>query len=167
MESFYLREDFCKTFSWAIPSKEAVKGIVDFAEFDNILEIGAGTGVWAWLISCAGGIITPIDTTKISDSHYFKSDAKYFTKVHHKSDVNIKDFDTHLYCWPSYDDSWAAEYLKDNLPNKVIYIGEGWGGCCANDDFFGTLNDNYVEESYIEIPHWRHIRDFLSFYRRK
>jgi hypothetical protein len=166
---YHMREEFVKQFSWAIPSREAVRRIVDFAENDEILEIGAGTGLWSWLISEFGGKITACDIQPIHDCLYFNNKAKYFYPVKLSNDIIslAKDFKCHFYCWPSYSDSWSGEYLNTLMPEKVVYIGEGYGGCTGDDAFHDTLSKQYEMVDEYRLDQWYGIHDHLSLYKKK
>ena len=43
------RDNFTKTFSWAIPDVHSIMEIIKFAEGNEILEVGVGTGFWSVL----------------------------------------------------------------------------------------------------------------------
>ena len=55
----------------------------------------------------------------------------------HKNDI-----DAFVISWPPYD-SPAIEYCIEQIPSgkKIIYIGEGRGGCCGTDRFFDMVSD--------------------------
>ena len=53
-----VRKKLIWAYSWAVPSDEAVWAL---AELGPIVELGAGTGYWAWLIAQAGGKARAID----------------------------------------------------------------------------------------------------------
>ena len=68
-------------------------------------------------------------------------------------------------CWP-YMDDMAYQALGLYQGQTVIYIGEGRGGCCANDEFFSTLADDWEAVEEVEIPQWWGVHDYLTVYRR-
>lgn len=68
-------------------------------------------------------------------------------------------------CWLSYSQSWAYEYLKiyiENFGTRLIYIGEGFGGCTADDNFYSLISEkgNIVQE--YSIQKWEGVNDFLQ-----
>lgn len=178
------RREFQSNFSWAVPSPDAIQAIVDFALSDTIYEIGAGKGYWASFIHELGGKIKCFDNPD-SVFNYFKSPR---CNDRGQNIADISEFQTFypvdfcttmevlekcqkakvlMFCWPEYDKDWAYEYLRNINPEKMIYVGEGYGGCCANDDFFNYIEGNYNEYKSVSIPQWNGIYDSLILYNRK
>ena len=75
--------------------------------------------------------------------------------------------------WPPYDDPFAYKSLSAFRGNKLIFIGEGAGGCTGDDDFFNLLCSQWQEvtnigpEDWEGIPNWHGIHDRLHLYSRK
>lgn len=69
--------------------------------------------------------------------------------------------------WPPLESSIAVEAVRAFPGSKVIYIGECYGGCTANKDFFSLLNKSFVLKETIRIPSWVGIYDKMYFYVRK
>lgn len=61
IQDTFIRKPFVYNYSWAIPSREAIKEIVCFVGTDKCLEIGAGRGLWAFLLQEAGVSIIATD----------------------------------------------------------------------------------------------------------
>lgn len=59
--SYMYRDNFTKTFSWAIPDVNSIMKIIEFAGDDEILEVGAGNGFWSVLIKTLGGKVVSTD----------------------------------------------------------------------------------------------------------
>lgn len=55
------RPPFVYNYSWAIPTPEAITEIAKFVGTDKCLEVGAGRGLWAFLLKEAGVSITATD----------------------------------------------------------------------------------------------------------
>ncbi len=184
LENIRERKNFQMNFSWAVPTPEAVKSIVDFAGSDTIYEIGAGKGYWAYFINEMNGKIKCFDNPDCV-FHYFKSPVsndfgqniadisqfKTFYPVDFCATKDVvrgcKNAKVLMFCWPEYDKSWAYEYLKTIKPDKLIYIGEGYGGCCADDSFFKYIERCYDEYGFTSIPQWDGLHDYVMFYTRK
>jgi hypothetical protein len=79
--------------------------------------------------------------------------------------VKYKDHALFL-CWPDYDSSFASDCLVHYKGDTVIYVGEGFGGCTANDEFHSTLSDAWTRLETVRIPQWDGIHDKLWVYRR-
>src|SRR4051812_25298577 len=63
-----IRKKLIWAYSWAVPSPEAVEEI---ARHSPIIEIGAGTGYWAWLLSQAGSDVVACDANVVAPPHWF------------------------------------------------------------------------------------------------
>jgi len=154
-----LRVQACK-YSWAIPTPKAINRLVDCGP---IVEIGAGSGYWAALITKAGGDVVAYD---IQDEKF--NFVENFHEVEHggPEKAALHPDRTLFLCWPSYCSTFAREALKAYQGNTVVYIGE-WRGCCATGSFFETLNNEWAEIETIDIPQWEGIHDCMIIFERK
>lgn len=55
------RHNLVKRYSWAIPSPETIGWIVEKLQGRKVVEIGAGTGYWAWLLLQSGVDVNAYD----------------------------------------------------------------------------------------------------------
>lgn len=69
--------------------------------------------------------------------------------------------------WPPYGDKMAAEALIHYEGDIVIYVGEGRGGCTADDTFLELLDENFEMVRRVRIPRWSDIFDDLTIWKRK
>jgi hypothetical protein len=165
-----LRSYFVEEFSWAIPTHDVIKKIHDITVGKKILEVGAGNGLWAKLLKMSGSEIIAIDSF---ESHGFAEDNTYLP-VHNLEAVAAieqnRDCDVLMLIWPAYDTDMAERSIKAFKGSTVIYIGEGYGGCNANDEFFDELCKNWEEcrfDDNIYVPSWYGIHDSLEIHQRK
>jgi hypothetical protein len=165
-----LRSSFVREFSWAIPTPDVVGKIRDATLGKKILEVGAGNGLWAKLLKLSGSEIIATDSF---ESHGFREDNTYLP-VHNLEAVAAieqnRDCDALMLIWPAYDTDMAERALKAFKGSTVVYIGEGYGGCNANDAFFDELAENWNEDHFnddIYVPQWSGIHDGLEIHRRK
>lgn len=165
------RDSFTKNFGWAIPSPEAIDSIVRFAGSEQILEVGSGLGLWAGLVRAHGGSIRPVDTF---ESHGTSPHATFVLTEEIGGVAAIQKYNPKvlMMCWPGYDESFASQVLEAfetyaSPDARFIYIGEGQGGCNADDMFFQMLDQSWDLVERIEIPQWWGIHDCLNLYRRK
>lgn len=70
-------------------------------------------------------------------------------------------------CWPPYSDPMARDAVKAWGGNVCIFIGEGWGGCVADDSFFELMKEEFEDPDYIDIPMWYGVRDYVHIHLRK
>jgi len=155
-------------FSFAIPTEECFTAI---AEHSPILEVGAGNGYWAYELRERGVDIIPTD---IVDKHH-----NYFPQVKGghlwlspeiicAEDAIEKYLDhTLMMIWPDYDKPWAFYALKKYTGQYFIFVGEGWGGCTANDAFSHLLESQWEVLKTIHIPQHMGIHDYFRIYKRQ
>lgn len=156
-----LRDKLVRKYAWAIPTPEALKAI---AKYPSIIEIGAGTGYWAYLLKKMGVDVICYDTS-IGD----KPPEYAWHLIENGDERSIGDHvDRALFlCWPNYDSPMAANCLKIYKGDIVIYIGEGSGGCTGDDEFHDMLEKEWTEIENIKILKWFGIYDHLCIFRRK
>jgi hypothetical protein len=173
--SFMSREKFVKTYSWSIPSLAGVQALKKFAGNGWVLEICSGYGLWGALlkkeqVTCFSTDLHVSGQHVLSSNVYCKHNLSPFTYIHNADAVDaVKRFpaDVLFMSWPCYDEPFAYEALLHFKGNKLAYIGEGNGGCTANEDFYNELEANWEEQDVIHIPKWMGIHDSLRLYTRK
>jgi hypothetical protein len=163
-EAYKEREKLCKEYSFAVPNQEAIDEI---CKYSPIIEVGAGTGYWAFLVSKNGGDIIASDISEIGRNKY-KFSAQYYEIIKEDHTIAAKYPDRALLLvWPPYNKPMAYDALMAYQGDIVIYIGEDYGGCCADDKFHQELMNNWEIVNDISIPQWSGIHDYLTVYKRK
>ena len=162
------RKYFTKHYAWAVPNKTAIQKIKKFAKKEQILEVGTGLGLWAYLLQEAGANVIATDDFSWKKKNQNK---RNFTKVEklnvQKSLNKYKDAGVLLLVWPPYDKPMANNALKKFKGNKFVYIGEGEGEATANDNFYNRLKKYWKQVDRYDIPGWVYIHDTMKFYERK
>lgn len=163
VEYFSSRETARKKFGFSIPDFNTLKFIKSLKQ--PILDVGAGNGYWVWELKKLG---VDARATSLQKEWYPLQmnwgDVENLTAI----DAIAKYPNTVLmYNWPCYAEPWAHESLLTYQGNQVIYIGEGFGGCTANDGFHQELEDNWIEKKKIYIPQWWGLHDTFMYYERK
>lgn len=167
------RHDMCRKYAWAIPSDEALDFIVEAVAGRRMVEVGAGTGYWAKLLSDRG-----VDVIATDDHSWAE---------HGESAMNIGEFfpvqrvsakaaglwaDRVLFlCWPPYAMSMGADALKSYSEaggDTLVYIGESSYGCTGDDEFHDVIARewNMVAESDV-LPRWGGIYDRIEVFKRE
>ena len=161
------RDELVKKFAWAIPSNEAVELI---AKYSPIVEMGAGTGYWAMMIEQAGGKVECFDLNPplLGKNNYRHK--RQCHKIGKGTPLKLRNdkFKDHtlFLCWPPCYDNTALHSIKHFKGHRLIYVGEGSGGCNANDEFFDMLDNEWEEQESLDIPQWNAIHDNLTIYKR-
>lgn len=160
---YWGRQKLVWKFSWAIPTKKA---IVDIAAFGShrIIEMGAGSGYWAWMLRQAGCHVLPYD------NNYRKEYiGKRFVRVFRgePSITSLHSDRALMLCWPEYNNPMAFDCLSHFSGSKLIYVGEGSDGCTGDEDFHKMLEEEWNRVKEIDIPQWGGLHDYVSLYERR
>jgi hypothetical protein len=168
------RETFRRTYAYAVPTPDVIARIAAFAD-GPIIEIGAGRGLWARLIQLAGGTVRVTDEAAdggnmLSTNHYHHlREGQTWTPVERVDAVTAARDATEptlLTVWPSYAMSWAHQALVAFKGERVVYVGEGYDGCTADDAFHEELGVRWTLVDELAIPQWDGLHDRVYLYRR-
>jgi len=159
------RKKFTKSYSWSYPTKSMITAMTKFIDGDKVISIGAGSGYIEHLLSDHG--VTMVIGTDNMKRKY----KKYHHPIEKLNAIDaIKKYNDHntlLLSWPEYDDSMASNALKLFTGDKLIYIGEEYGGCTGDDEFHEMLEESWKLIKNIEIPNYYGIHDSVYLYVRK
>lgn len=152
-------------FAWAVPNDDAIEELV---KLSPLIEIGAGSGYWAKLLSEKGGQVAAFD-----DFSWHKDGKQHFEKqwfeVQNGDERKILDFpkETLFLCFPPKNSPLASHALALYKGNTLAYVGEPRGGTTADDAFFDALEKDYILVRQISIPNWPGYNDRLQIFQRK
>lgn len=144
-------------FAWAVPTDEAIAAIARCAS--RVLEIGAGSGYWAWMMQQAGIAVAAFDSAPPRFTWH---------EVTHGDARTAALYPDHalLLCWPPWNSDMAFQALTAYRGGHVIFVGE-WMGGCADPYFFATLAATYDVIDAVDIPQWHNRNDRLLIFRRR
>ncbi len=164
LTQYYAREEYIEKFGFAILNQETVEALKKYAP---ILEVGAGSGYWAYELKKAGIDIVATDTHSWKFADKWKAMSWIdVEKLNAIDSISKYPGRALLFVWPSYDEQWAEQALNVYEGNTVIYVGESYGGCTANDEFHAILDNKFEEIEEIDIPQFDGIHDRLRVYKR-
>ena len=176
-----------RAYAWAVPSHEALGAIAE-ASPRGVVEIGAGTGYWAYELRDRGVSVEAYDIAPVHlDLH---------NGYHHLGDGGnaLPWFDvqaggaeaaaahserTLLLCWPPGGDSMAEECLDAYKGDTVVYVGEREEqialplgatrecGASASRRFQEMLAEHFQLSRTIAIPTWGYNCDDLTIWTRR
>lgn len=159
-----------RQYAWAIPTEPAIRAI---AAFSPLVEIGAGTGYWTWLLRQAGADVIPYDAIpwradRLQERHNaFHGPNRSFVHVEEGGPEKAASHaDRCLFlCWPPRDDM-AERCLEYYAGSSVIHVGAP--GLTGSARFYEMLNAVGVLEKVIELPQWWNEKvDKVEFWRRR
>lgn len=183
-EDWQDRKAAVRLYAWAVPSEEAIRAIIACGP---VVEIGAGSGYWASLIAQLGGDVIAFDQYEPKANKDYPFEQGWFPVQKGGPEKAAEHPHRALFlCWPPYESSFALDCLKAYQGDTVIFVGEGPGGCCADDAFFSAMGDavwswnedgeagerpavsnEWERVSEVDLPQWSGIHDHMTIYRRK
>lgn len=174
------REDLVVRYAWAVPDPASLAFVAEQAR-GRIVEIGAGTGYWAWQLSQLGVDVVAYDRhppdrggnhwhspRHLETGNPTKEPAPVFFPVRRGGAPRAARHPdrTLLLCWPPYSGTVASRALRAYSGQRVIFIGEGEGGCTAEDAFFRALERGWIEVADHRPVQWRGVHDWITVYDR-
>jgi hypothetical protein len=158
LDNFILRNEFISNMGFTLISLDWIIPLSKWIGKRKCLEIMAGSGALSYALLKYGNIdIIPTDDYSWNNNNDSTVDAwwtnkKMWTHVENLDCIQAiekygKEIDIVIVSWPFMDDNAYKSLLKMREINPkafMIYIGEGEGGCTANEDFFNTLE--YVKD---------------------
>jgi len=154
-------------YAFAVLTNENVERILEFSR--NILSIGAGNGYNEMLLFRAGADIIATDPKGGARDNFgfLENEWCVIEEMDHTDAMKAYPDRTIFLCWP-YMSAMAWDMTKMmKSGQKLIYIGERYGGCTASDEFFDELEENFELEQIVYIPQWQYIRDDMRFFTKK
>jgi len=163
------RVQLAARFAWSIITPGDIDWITQQLDGRPVVEIGAGTGYWAWQLEQAGVDVAAYDPNPPGPDNTQCSGGPYTTvlqddasAVRHHQDRAL------LMVWPPYGGEHARHALSVYEGDLLLYAGEGPGGCTADDGFYELLDEEWVEVD-VAPRHvtWWGIHCSLAAYRRQ
>ena len=159
------REKGIRRFGFSILTKEAIDQLQKYAPF---IEVGAGTGYWAYEMKKRDIDIIATDLKNMKNNKYkFQKEWTPIKCMTASQAIRKYPNRTLLMVWPCYSKSWGYKALKGYKGNTFVYCGEGHGGCTADDAFHELLEEEWKEHTDIPIPQWGGIHDYLTVFTRE
>lgn len=153
-----IRRKVIWAYSWAIPTEEAIQAL---RELSPLIEIGAGSGYWAWLLRQVGTKITAFDRNTSAPPHW--------SEVLEGGAERIPEFPNHtlMLCWPPDRNPLASECLNAYRGRYLVFIGEKKDGVTADPLFYDLLDRDFTLVRTIPLPRWPGCADSLFIFERK
>ncbi|MHA1731341.1 MAG: hypothetical protein ACTSU5_05325 [Promethearchaeota archaeon] len=154
-------------FAYAVPTREALESV---ASHSPLVEVGAGTGYWAYLLERAGADVVCYDE-RAGGGGGGGSTGSAVGRFHPVLEGGPRELRRHpernlFLCWPPHDTPLARDCLAEFGGRCVLYVGEWRGGACANDAFFSLLEARFELSAEVTIPSWWGYHDQLWVFHR-
>lgn len=162
------------SISYAIPTREALNAI---ATLGPILEVGAGTGYWAWLLEQCGVDILCYDAEPpgAPDApNRFHGKNKVWTKVLQGDENVVTSWPdrTLMLCWPPPRDEMAFRAISLYRGDVLVFVGEvpqnaKRQGVTGSEAFLSKLMAEWLPVRVVELPQWEICQDNLYILWRR
>ena len=146
---------------WALIDQSWTKELADIIGDRTCLEVMAGFGWLAKALKQHGVDVTATDDQSwAGNRHSAGTPFDFIENLDALSAIKkYADAEMLIMSWPPYDEDIACLVGKAWGNEKpIIYIGEGYGGCNATDEFHECFN---IEEE-LDIPQWDGMHDYLQ-----
>lgn len=160
-------------FGFPIVTDALVDSLAIIGREMPILDAGCGTGYLAWELKQRGVTVLPVDPEPFT---FINATPKrqWLEPVRLPAQQVAVQHPDHalLLSWPSLKRPWPLETLQAYTQaggQCLILIGEGRGGCCADDTFYDWLHSGDSPwQDVVEVPmeNWVGIHDHCLIYRR-
>jgi hypothetical protein len=166
IEGYPDREKLTKKYSWTIPDPDSIEFVKRWSQ-GGLIDPMAGTGYWAYILRQEGVDIVTYDKHPGSNPWHRTNDLHVpVRKLAAATSVPKHPDRTLLLAWPPYDDSAGNRALAAYRGERVIYMGEGSGGCTGNDALHRRLGRDWEEiDEHIPVQ-WEGLHDRITVYQR-
>lgn len=165
------RAEFVRRYSWTITDPTSVAFVAEHSR-GRLVDPMAGTGYWASVLAQSGVDVAASDlhppTLGGKANHWHMDVAAYCPvfRADAADAVTAHPDRTLLLSWPPYDRP-VTHILDAYRGNRLIYIGEGWGGCCGDDDMFAAFERGWTQVAEHTPVQWDGMHDQIQVFDRK
>jgi hypothetical protein len=183
LESFVARKIYIQHFGFVALSRELMVDIRNKLEalgIKNFLELQAGTGFFTKVLNDYGFIGKGITLEIPEEGHHWgltRSPIYDYCVTHNLLEFeDLENIVGHsipelvISSWIPYEhgDEIIKFFKWNNLPEYYLVIGEGEGGCTANDNYFKWLENNFeMIHLFEEYKSFFAIHDTMVLYKLK
>lgn len=152
-EYLSLRRKLCSTYSYSVPTHEALTEISK--NVSEIFDFGCGSAYWSFLLKKYGVNSTCYDINIPSVT--WTGVNNYFNKDNLCPNLFLS--------WPPQYSKMAMEALRLKKWDMIIYVGEMLRGC-AEIEFFFYLWQEYELVNMVHIPQWTNRSDAVYIFSK-
>ena len=161
------RQEFVSRYSWTVPDPDSVDFVAKYAE-NGLVDPMAGTGYWAYILEQAGVDVVSYDLHP-GDNPWHLHSALHtdVIRMNAVQSVKLHPDRTLLLAWPPYSETIGERTVQAYPGDRVIYMGEGSGGCTGTDALHRRFDRRWEEiDEHIPIQWWG-LHDRITVYQRR
>jgi hypothetical protein len=155
------RRTFIALYAWAVPTREAIEAIAGFVRGDQVLEVCAGNGLWARLLTDRGVHVIATDACAPPSTPYAPVaviDAEAAVRAH-------PECRSLLFVWPPFRQDYAFRALTAFEGDKLVYAGDR--RFTGDRQLQDLLDKAWTLSREIQIPAWPGLDDQVYLYGRR
>ena len=166
------RDYLTQVFACAICSPGTLAWLVDALDGTPVVEMGAGTGYWAWLLTQAGVDVVAYDREPRDGPHRVDLSpdlSRGYVPVRRGGPRDVAGHADRalLLVWPPHRAPMAAGALDAFAGDLLVHVGEFYGAT-GNARFFKMLERDFeLVSSCPDFVSWAGMRDGASLWRRR
>lgn len=156
-------------FSYAVPNKSIIQKMTKFIGNKKVLEVGAGLGLWAYLLWAND--VNIVATDNFSSFGLEKHQAQPFFNVHnldYKDALKKYPSDVLLLIWPPANNMPGSDLshtaLKMFKGDSLIWIGIEAG--TGTNKFMDILEKDWKLVEQYKLDYWFELNDIVRFYTK-
>jgi len=166
-----LRDKFIKQMGFSLMSLDWIIPLSKWIGSRKCLEVMSGTGSLSFALQQQGINIMATDDFSWTGEDNWNQSKNYWTNIEGIDAIEAvkkygKDVNVIIMSWPYMDDiahKVLQEMREVNSFCTMIFIGEGYGGCTASDEFFDNIveiEDESFNDAVKEYKQWWGIHDY-------
>ncbi|CAE7779657.1 unnamed protein product, partial [Symbiodinium sp. CCMP2592] len=154
----------CHLYSYAVPSERALRRLAAEAP---LLEIGAGTGYWAYMLRRRSVVVHAYDIRLARDDNEYHGHSPAWTRVERGGpEAAANHAGSALFlCYPP-PGNMALQVLNFFPGDRVLLVGE-WSGDTASQKFQEKLMQTFELVETVPLPNWADTAAALSVWQRR
>lgn len=166
-----LRRKLVPRYTWTVTDPETVAFVAEHAGA-TVIDPMAGTGYWARLLADRGALALAYDQQPPdgTEANHWHQEATPWTRILPgeapdtvaAAGPNV----TLLLSWPPYNTGDGTDAVRAYTGSRIIYIGEGEGGCTGDDALHKLLATEWTEVDHHCPVQWWGIHDMIYVYDR-
>jgi hypothetical protein len=163
-ETWCLRERYLQQYGFAILDEATVQVLAPYAP---IVEVGAGSGYWAYEL-CQAGVEVVATDPGTGRYHGLTRWVPWLPIARLTGVQAVRQYPDHtlLIVWPDYGQRWVSKTLRAYRGETVLYVGEGKAGCTGDAAFHAVLAARFPDVRVHPLPQFDNSQDALHICRR-